>query len=319
MTGQAWKRAAVQYGGLLGVVVVLLLVFGLTSDNFLRRSTMISIANQIPDLTFIAVGMTLVLICGGIDLSVGSQLALASAVLGVLMTDFRWPLWAAVPVSLFSGSLCGLWNGVVSAAFRIPSFIVTLGMLEIARGTTKVLTDSQSLYLGSSVEWFGVPLSGIPVSPAFLLAVGTVLAGQFLLTQTVFGRYCVAIGTSEETVRLSGIRSWPVLVSVFVISGILCGLAGLAQTARLSTVDPNAAVGLELAAIAACVIGGTSLMGGRGSVIGSFFGVLIIAVLQTGLAHLGVSDASKQIITGCVIVAAVFLDALRTHFRSNGA
>lgn len=317
MSLQRMKRATLQYAGLLAVVILLIAVFGLSSRNFFRQATLLTIANQIPDLTFVAVGMTLVLICGGIDLSVGSQLALSSAVLGVLMVDYQWSLWAAVPVCLLTGAVCGLCNGAVSAGFRIPSFIVTLGMLEIARGATKVVTHSESKYIGAAVESFGTPLPGIALSPAFLIAVGAVVAGQFLLTQTVFGRYCVAIGTSEEAVRMSGIRSWPYVVGVFVICGLLCGMAGLAQTSRMSTADPNAAVGLELSAIAACVIGGTSLMGGRGSVIGSFIGVLIIAVLQTGLAQLGASDASKQIITGCVIVVAVLLDALRSRWGTT--
>lgn len=319
MSGQRLKGAAIQYTGLLSVVVVLVAVFGFSSENFFRQATLLSIANQIPDLTFVAVGMTLVLICGGIDLSVGSQLALSSAVLGVLMVDYGWPLWSAVPICLLTGAVCGFCNGAVSAGFRIPSFIVTLGMLEIARGATKVVTHSESKYIGASVEALGTPLSGIALSPAFLVAIVTVLLAQFLLSQTVFGRYCVAIGTNEEAVRMSGIRSWPYVVGVFVISGVLCGMAGLAQTSRLSTADPNAAVGLELSAIAACVIGGTSLMGGRGSVIGSFIGVLIIAVLQTGLAQLGASDANKQIITGCVIVVAVLLDAVRSRWgKRNG-
>jgi len=303
-----------QYAGLLAVLAILVIVFGLTSNNFLQKSTAVSIANQVPDLTFIAVGMTLVLIVGGIDLSVGSVLALSSAVLGVLMVNHGWPLWAAFPMCLLAGAACGLFNGLISIGCGIPSFIVTLGMLEIARGATKVITHSQSVYIGKAVEGFGEPLPGISLSPAFLLACIAVLAGQFLLSRTVFGRYCVAIGTNAEAVRMSGIRAAPYSIAVFVLSGSMCALAGLAQTSRLSTADPNAAIGIELSAIAACVIGGTSLMGGRGSVISSFIGVLIIAVLQTGLAQLGVSDANKQIITGSVIVVAVLLDAARQRW-----
>jgi ribose transport system permease protein len=304
----------VQYVGLLGVLVALVLVFGGLSDNFLQVSTFVSIANQIPDLTLISVGMTLVLITGGIDLSVGSMLALTSAVLGVLMVNHSWPLWAAIPVCLLTGACCGLFNGVVSIGANIPSFIVTLGMLEIARGATKIVTNSQIIYIGSAVEPIGEPLSVVMLSPAFFLALGVVGIGQFLLTRTLFGRYCVAIGTNAETVRMSGIRAAPYSITVFVISGMLCGAAGLTQTSRLASADPNAAIGIELAAIAACVIGGTSLMGGRGSVIHTFFGVLIIAVLQTGLAHVGVSDAAKQICTGTVIVVAVLLDSIRRRW-----
>ncbi|RCS54949.1 ABC transporter permease [Bremerella cremea] len=290
-------------------------VFSWQSDNFLQRSTFTSIANQIPDLTLVAVGMTFVLVIRGIDLSVGAILALSSAVLGVLMVDAGWSLWAAIPICLLSGTVCGLLNGAVSVGLSIPSFIVTLGMLEIARGVTKKITDSQTKYIGSAVEGIGEPLPYIHLSPAFLLALAAVLIGQFLLTRTIFGRYCIAIGTNQEAVKMSGIRTEPYAVCVFAFSGLLCGLGGLAQVSRLSSADPNAAIGLELSAIAACVIGGTSLMGGRGSVISSFIGVLIISILQTGLAQMGVSDANKQIITGVVIVVAVLIDALRNHFR----
>ncbi|MEM6687937.1 MAG: ABC transporter permease [Planctomycetota bacterium] len=285
--------------------------FSLLSENFFQRSTLTTIANQVPDLTFLAVGMTLVLIVGGIDLSVGSLLALCSAVLGVLMAQHEWPLVAAVFVAMFVGALCGLANGAIAVGFGIPSFIVTLAMLEIARGGAKTVTDSQSVYIGSDVEWFSAPLAGLRVSPAFMLAFTSVIVGQFVLTRTVFGRYLIAIGTNAEAVRMSGIRAAPFSIAVFAISGVMCAMAGLAQTSRLSTADPNGGVGIELLAIAACVIGGTSLMGGSGSVISSFIGVLIIQVLQTGLAQLGVSDANKQIITGTVILVAVLLDALR--------
>jgi ribose transport system permease protein len=206
------------------------------------------------------------------------------------------------------------------------------------------VTNSETKYIGSAVEVIGEPIAGIllspeeariqqqlqidigePIagilllSPAFLIAIMAVIGGQFLLSRTVFGRYCVAIGTNAEAVRMSGIRSAPYSISVFVICGMLCGLAGLTHTSRLSTADPNAAIGIELAAIAACVIGGTSLMGGRGNVINSFLGVLIIAVLQTGLAQIGASDPMKQIVTGSVIVIAVILDAVRSRWGNRNA
>ncbi|MEZ6132885.1 MAG: ABC transporter permease [Planctomycetaceae bacterium] len=302
-----------QYAGLLTVLAVLVLFFSVRTQNFFQHRTLISIANQIPDLTLVAVGMTLVLVIGGIDLSVGSLIALSSGVLGVLMMDHQWPLWVAAVAGILVSSLCGLFNGMMSAGCGIPSFIVTLGMLEMARGATMVVTDSRSVYIGSAVEAISQPIPTLLLSPAFLLAVAVVILGQLLLTQTVFGRYCIAIGSNAEAVRMSGIRAAPYSVSVFVISGALCGLAGIFQTSRLSTSDPNAAIGMELSAIAACVIGGTSLMGGRGSVISSFIGVLIIAVLQTGLAQSQVSDAQKQIITGGVIVVAVLVDAVRSR------
>ncbi len=305
----------IQYAGMAGVLLILVVIFSFSSRNFFSMTTLTSIANSIPDLTVIAVGMTFVLIIGGIDLSVGSILAVSSALLGVLLVDYEWPLIAAIPCCLFAGGLCGFINGAISIKTKIPSFIVTLGMLEIARGMAYLITNSQTKYIGSSIEWIGTPIHGLLLSPSFILAIIVVIVGQFVLTQTLFGRYCIATGTNAEAVRMSGINSTPYSIAVFVISGILCGMAGIMQTSRLSTADPNAAIGLELSAIAACVIGGTSLMGGKGSVINTFFGVLIIAVLQSGLAQIGASDPTKRVITGGVIIAAVLLDAIRQRWK----
>lgn len=306
-----------QYTALIIVLVLLVLGFSLGSKNFFTPATLISIANQIPDLTLVTIGMTMVLIIGGIDLGVGSVMALSSAILCVLCVTWHWPLAVAIPVSLIVASLCGWFNGLISIGCGIPSFIVTLGMLEIARGATKLVTDSQTIYIGSRIEWLGEPLPRIFLSPACLMSLALVLLFQFILQRTVYGRYLIAIGTNVETVRMSGIRTGFYSISVFVISGLMCGLAGLIQTSRLSSADPNGAMGIELSAIAACVIGGTSLQGGRGTIIGAFLGVLIISVLQSGLAQMGVSDALKQIITGSVIVIAVLQDALKTRWKSD--
>ncbi len=309
-----WTRirlVAIQYAGLSAALAILLLIFSLNSASFISRTTLETIANQIPDLTVVAVGMTLVLIVGGIDLSVGSLLALCSCVLAWAMVDMQLGLGFACTLCLIAGTLCGLFNGSVSVFFKIPSFIVTLGMLEIARGGAYLVTDSQSKYIGARIEWLGESLQYMKVSPSFLIALLMVVIGQVLLLRTVLGRMAVAIGTNAETVRMSGINIRPFSIAIFAISGLMCGLGAIMQTSRLSTADPNAGTGLELSAIAACVIGGTSLRGGHGSVVGTFFGVLIVSVLQTGLAHMGVPDPMKRIITGGVIIMAALLDAIR--------
>ena len=297
--------------GLLVVLALLLALFGALSEHFLTRITLVTLANQIPALAVIAIGMTFVLVIGGIDLSVGSVLALGSALLGSALTTWGWPLVAAVPLALGVGLVAGAANGLVTAGWGIPSFIVTLGMLEIARGGAYLVTGSQSLFIGPRIEVLGAPVPGLGLSPAFLVAVLLVVAGQLVLARTVFGRYVVAIGTNEEAVRLSGIDPRPVKLAVFALSGLLAGLGGVFGAAYLESADPNAGIGMELSAIAAVVIGGTSLMGGRGSVVNSFSGVLIIAVLQTGLAQVGASEPTKRIITGTVIVVAVVADVYR--------
>lgn len=300
-----------EYLGMLAVLGLLVALFSALTDHFFSRITFTTLANQIPALTVIAVGMTLVLIVAGIDLSVGSVMALGAAVLAIAHAEWQLPLPAAVLSCLMVGLLAGLVNGFVTVRWAIPSFIVTLGMLEMARGGAYMVTGSRSVFLGSAMDVIGLPLPAIGVSPAFVLAVVVVAAGQMLLSKTILGRHMVAIGTNAEAVRLSGIDPRPVIVTVFALSGLLSGLAGVFHVAYLESADPNAGIGLELSAIAAVVIGGTSLMGGRGSVVSSFLGVVIIAVLQTGLAQVGATEPTKRIVTGAVIVAAVILDAYR--------
>lgn len=309
------SRTAVQYGGLLAALAILIVFFSLGSDSFFQIGTVILIANQIPELTLVAIGMTLVLVIGQIDLSVGSVMALSAAVMGTMIKQYEWSLGLSICVCLLTGAACGLFTGAISVGFRIPSFIVSLGMLEIARGAARRVLDSRSLSIGSEMAPIGEPLEVIKLSPTFLIAIIAVFVTQFLLTRTVFGRYCVAIGTNDEAVRMSGIPTAPYSIGVFVFSGVLCALAGLAPTARLEAVDPGMGIGIELSAIAACVIGGTSLMGGRGNVISTFLGVLIIAVLNSGLSRMSVEDENKQIVTGAVIIIAVMIDVIRRRWE----
>jgi ribose transport system permease protein len=299
---------------MLVVWIGLVLFFGVLSDGFLGPRTFVTLANRIPALAVIATGMTLVLILGEIDLSVGSVLGLGGAVLGVALVSWHLSLWAAIPLSVGAAFVAGVLNGVVTVVLGIPSFIVTLGTLEVARGLAYLTTQSQTMYIGGAVEGLSTPVGGLPVSPAFFVAVVVVVAGQVALSRTVFGRYVVAIGTNEPAVRLAGINTTPIKIAVFALLGVLTGLGSVFYTSRLGSADPNAGTGLELSAIAAVVIGGTSLMGGRGSVVNSFFGVLIIATLEAGLAQVGASEPIKRVITGVVIVGAVVLDAWRHRF-----
>lgn len=306
-----------EYAAMLAIWIGLLLLFGALSQNFLTVRTLSTVANRIPTLAVVAAGMTLVLIIGGIDLSVGSVLGLCGAVLGVAMVNWEWPLWEAAALCMGIGLAAGALNGLVSVRLGVPSFIVTLGMLEIARGLAYLTTNSQTKYIGAGVEGLSRPIGALGISPAFFIAVVVIVAGQVVLSRTVFGRYLVAIGTNEQAVRLAGINPRPAKIAVFALLGLLAGLGAVCYTSRLGSSDPNAGVGLELSAIAAVVIGGTSLMGGRGSVVKSFFGVLIIATLEAGLAQVGASEPAKRVITGVVIVVAVVLDAWR--YRMAGS
>lgn len=304
------------YLGLAVALAVELVIFGVFAENFSTWTNFKTIANQIPDKTIVAVGMTFVLIIAGIDLSVGSVLALAGAVLGVCLVQHGMLLPVAIAGCLCVGILCGAANGLVVIKWKLPSFIVTLGMLEIARGAAYLLTGSETMYIGRAVGVIATT-SILGLSLPFVLAVLIVALGEFVLARTVFGRYMVAIGTNEEAVRLSGIDPRPIKLAVFALSGFLTSVAAVINTARMEAANPNAGEGLELSAIAAVVIGGTSLMGGRGSVISTFFGVLIIAVLGAGLTQMGAQEPTKRVITGCVIVAAVILDHYRHRIRKS--
>lgn len=308
------RRLASDYLGMVAALGLLILVFGVTARNFFTLTTFRTMANQIPDTTVVAVGMTFVLIIAGIDLSVGSVLALAGAVLGIALVNWGWPLLAAVGLCLLVGLGCGAVNGLIVIRWRLPSFIVTLGMLEAARGAAYLMTGSRTIYIGAPVEVV-TDTAILGLSLPFVLAILIVAGGQLVLSRTVFGRYLIGIGTNEEAVRLSGIDPRPYKLAVFVLCGLLAALGAVIQSARMSSANPNTAIGFELQAIAAVVIGGTSLMGGRGSVVRSFFGVLIIAVLGTGLAQVGAQESTKRLITGCVIVAAVILDQYRYRAR----
>eukprot|EP01030_Chromulinospumella_sphaerica_P002345 gene2345-2297_t len=298
------------YLGLLAVLAGMVALFSSLSEYFWSAETFITIANEIPALAVMAVGMTFVLIIAGIDLSVGSVMALAAATSAAAILQWGWTVPAAAALALATGLVCGTITGMISVAWRLPSFIVSLGMLEAVRGSAYVVTDSRTQYVGDAISWLSAPFFG-GISFAFLLAVVLVVVAQLVLSRTVFGRCVVGIGTNEEAMRLAGVDPRPIRVIVFAMTGLLAGLAGLMQSARLEAADPNAGTGMELQVIAAVVIGGTSLMGGRGSVVNTAFGVLIIAVLEAGLAQVGASEPSKRIITGFVIVAAVIVDTLR--------
>ena len=318
------KRSALRgqlgtYLGLAAVLIGMIALFGSLSEYFLTRETFVTIANEIPALAVMAVGMTFVLIIAGIDLSVGSVLALSAAATAAAILQLQWSVPAAAALGLVTGLMCGAVTGAVSVAWRLPSFIVSLGMLEAVRGGAYLVTDSRTQYVGDAISGLAAPWIG-GISVAFLIAVVLVIVGQAVLTRTVFGRHVVGIGTNEEAMRLAGVDPRPIRIIVFALTGLLAGLAGLMQSARLEAADPNAGVGIELQVIAAVVIGGTSLMGGRGSVVNTFFGVLIIAVLEAGLAQVGASEPSKRIITGAVIVVAVIIDTVRPRRadRRNG-
>ncbi|MEM7700127.1 MAG: ABC transporter permease, partial [Verrucomicrobiota bacterium] len=275
------KKLLADYAPMCVIWVLIVLLFGALSENFLTVGTLTTIAGQVPPLALICCGMTLVLIIGGIDLSVGSVLALGASILSVLLAK-GCPLVFAVIAAVVSGGLMGLLNGAISVLLKIPSFIVTLGTLKIAFGIAMWVTASETVTVGVKLEPFVARLpGGVPVS--FLIALALVILTQLTLSRTVYGRHLIAIGTNESAVRLAGVPTIWKRISVFGVTGLLVGLASIFFAARLGGANAEIGTGLELSAIAAVVIGGTSLMGGRGSIVNSFVGALIILTLEAGL------------------------------------
>ena len=299
-----------EWVGLSAVLVLLVAGFGAVTDHFLSWTTAVAIANNAPETLVVATGMTLVVVTGGIDLSVGSVMALSAAVMGTLLTVHAAPLPLAAIAAVATGALCGLLNGWTTTRWSLPSFVVTLAMLEAARGATYLVTGSQTLYLGTAVDAVTVPIAAgirLPV----LVALTAVIAGQLLVSRVVLGRHLLAVGANSEAARLAGIDPKRVRTAAFTLSGAAAGLAAVLHAGRLAAADPNAGIGLELEAIAAVVIGGASLAGGRGTVAGAALGALVIAVLGAGLAHMGVQEPTRRIVTGLVIAGAAIADYYR--------
>ncbi|MFQ5822777.1 MAG: ABC transporter permease [bacterium] len=295
-----------QFGTLLGLIGLSIVLWILT-PYFLTISNLLNVAQQTSINAIIAVGMTFVIITAGIDLSVGSILAFSGVVLASVL-QLALPLPIALLVGLGIGLLCGIVNGLLITYGRLPPFISTLGMMSVARGAALLYTQgrpisgfSEDFRFLATGEIFHIPT---PV----IIMIGVYLIGHFLLTRTKLGRYTYAIGGNEEAAVLSGVNVIFYKSAVYGLCGMLSGLAAIILTARLNSAQPIAGIMYELDAIAATVIGGTSLMGGEGTVFGTLIGALIMGVLRNGLNLLGVSSFIQQTVIGSVIIAAVLMD-----------
>ncbi|MET3523233.1 ABC transporter permease [Mesorhizobium abyssinicae] len=309
-------RFLIRDAGVLLALVLITVFFSASAPHFATPGNALKIFVQIAINTVLAAGMTFVILTGGIDLSVGSVLALCTVVGATIMINESLSPAVAITLALLAcmatGAACGLLNGWISTRWKIPSFIVTLGMLNMAAGAARVVSDNSTITgLPQSFVDFGNLIIGGFLPSIFLVAVLVIALGWFVLRFTVFGRMIFAVGTNDEAVRLSGHNPDFYKVAAFTISGLTAGIAAMVYLLRLNIGSPIAGVGYELNAIAAVIIGGTSLSGGKGSIIGTLVGACILQVLSTGLQLLGVGDNFKPIVIGLVIVLAVILDAYR--------
>ena len=312
-------RISMREAGVTVALVLIVLFFCVTAPYFATSGNFLKIFVQIAINTVLAAGMTFVILTGGIDLSVGSVLALCTVVGATIMTDERLAPGTSIALAfvacLGTGAICGAINGWVCERWKLPSFIVTLGMLNIASGLARVVSNNSTItgLPQPFVEFGNMIFFGVFPS-IFVIALAVVLIGWFILRFTVFGRFIFAIGTNEEAVRLSGHNPSAIKIAAFTISGLTAGTAAMVYLLRLNVGSPIAGIGYELNAIAAVIIGGTSLSGGKGSIIGTLVGACILQVLSTGLQLLGAEDNVKPIVIGAVIVLAVILDTYRNKF-----
>ncbi len=303
------KKLKLANVGVYLTLIVLVVIFSLLSSNFLTAGNMINLFRQIAINGLIAIGMTMVITTGGIDLSVGSILGLTAMVSAYLMVNGT-PAIIAVIICLALGALLGFLNGFIIAQYKLQAFIVTLATMTTFRGLTYVISDGKPISNISDSAVFTFigkgDIFGIPI-PIFIFFIAFAIA-YIIMNKTVFGRNVYATGGNEMAAKLSGIDVKWTHIKVYVISGLLAAVAGLILISRLNSAQPTLGDGYELDAVAAVVIGGTSLAGGRGRISGTLIGILILGVISNGLNIIGVSSFYQEIVKGLIILIAVFLD-----------
>jgi len=307
-----WRRARSNQPLSMAVILLLMwLVLSLLSQYFFTANNLLQITLQGAVMALVAAGETFVILSGGIDLSVGAVFALSAMVAGkATAAGMPWP--AVVLAGLAAGAACGFLNGLGVGVLRLPPFVVTLGMMGVARGFALIINQGIPIFgLPPGFEVLGQSRIGgiVPVPTLLVLLVYAVC--YFILRSTRFGRFTYAIGSNQEATRLAGVRTSRYLVGIYLLCGLLTALAGLTEASRLNSFQPAGGQGLELDAIGAVVIGGASLFGGEGNILASLIGALIVATIRNGLNILGVYAFWQYVVTGALIVIAVYLDTLR--------
>jgi ribose transport system permease protein len=300
-------------------LIALIVVFSIASPNFMQTQNVLAILQATSVNGVLAIAATLVIITGGIDLSVGTLMTFCAVITGVVLTYLGLPLPLGIVASILAGTACGLVSGTIIAKLKVPPFIATLGMMLILKGLSLVISGTKPIYFNDTPgfnqialgSWVGTIFPAVPLPNGVLILFVVALLAAFVLGKTQLGRYTFALGSNEEAVRLSGVNIDRWKIAVYATAGGICGVAGLLIASRLNSAQPALGQGYELDAIAAVVIGGTSLSGGRGTVIGTLIGALIISVLANGLRILSVPQEWQTVVTGLIIILAVYADILR--------
>jgi ribose transport system permease protein len=320
------RRASILRGDLFqrflafGALIIVVLFFSVANEHFLNFGNFVNILIATSVVGVMALGETFVIITGGIDLSVGTVMTLSSVMTAVAITSMGLPVPIGILVGILTGGAMGLLNGVLIARLKLPPFIATLGTLNIARGLSLVITQTRPIYFTNTPDLqngvmgnlFGISIEGdfgIP-NIAIIMFVAVIVAA-FILNRTVLGRYTFALGSNEEAVRLSGVTVHWWKMGVYTLGGLFAGLAGVLIGARVNSAQPALGFGYELDAISAVVIGGTSLAGGEGTILGTIIGAFIVRTLTNGLQIMSVPQEWQIVVTGVVVILAVYLDIIR--------
>jgi ribose transport system permease protein len=317
-------RSFVQMGAMqrllaFGALIVLLVVFSVASPNFFQFDNLVGILLATTVNGVLALGVTYVIITGGIDLSIGTVMTLSAVMTGVFVTNWHLPVWLGTLGGVATGTLAGVVNGTVIAKLKVPPFIATLGMLNIARGLALVFSGLRPIYFNDTPSFNEVAMGSVlgrlspylEVPNLVLVLFGAAVIASLVLSRTSLGRYTFALGSNEEATRLSGVDVDGWKITVYSVCGLFAGLAGVLIAARLNSAQPSLGLGYELDAIAAAVIGGTSLSGGEGTILGTVIGAFIISTLTNGLRILSVPQEWQTVVTGAIVILAVYLDIVR--------
>ncbi len=300
-------------------LIALFVVFSVASPNFFRFDNIIGILLATAVNGVLALGVTFVIVTAGIDLSLGTVMTLSAVMSGVFITFWGLPVPLGILGGLATGAMAGFVNGFAIAKMKIPPFIATLGMMMIAKGLALVISGAKPIYFNDTPSFremamgslIGRVIPGFDVPNAVFILFGAAIVASLILSKTVLGRYTVALGSNEEATRLSGVNVDRWKIAVYALGGAFSGLGGVLMAARLNSAQPALGAGYELDAIAAAVIGGTSLSGGEGTILGTVIGAFIISVLTNGLRILSVPQEWQMVVTGAIVILAVYADIIR--------
>lgn len=304
-------------------LIVLVIFFSIANNNFLVWSNIVGVLLSTAVIGILALGTTFVIISGGIELSLGTGMTLCAVMTAVFIVNLGWPMPIGVVGGILFGGLVGLVNGFNVAILKIPPFIATLAMMLVAQGLALVISGTAPIYF-TDIEGFrsisnGTGIPGVLIPNAVLILFALTIVGTIILRKGILGRYTFAIGSNEEAAGISGINLTKWKIIIYSLSGLFMGVAGVVIAARLNSAQPAQGVGYELQAIAAVVIGGTSLQGGKGSIIGTLIGALIMATVENGLRIMSIPQEWQTVIVGLVILLAVYTDILRRRREGSSA